>query len=170
MGVLQTSYLLVPELSRIQITRNFQRLTSAQLVTQFRTIVILCFENGFGFVEKLYSDNLLASLTKLVAVAKLKKIMQKMYYFHNQQTCHNEFDRFQVVICINRLRVYPFSELRWVPCKRLRPSRPLLILAISQSRSQSVTERPPQVPIFVFTFLQIRLCSFQYFLSFREIK
>ena len=49
--------------------------------------------------------------------------------------------------------------------KRLRRSRPLLILAISQSCSQSVTERSP--PDFFFTFLPIRQYSFQYFMSFR---
>ena len=95
------------------------------------------FRKWFWFVEKLFSDNLLASLTKLVAAAKLKKSCKKIYFFHNQQTCPNEFDRFQVVICINRLRVYPFSKLMWVPCKRLRPSRPLLLLAIALSQDIS---------------------------------
>ena len=35
-----------------------------------------------------------------------------MYYFHNQQTCHNEFDRFQVVICINWLSVHD-ATIQW---------------------------------------------------------
>ena len=78
--------------------------------------------------------------------------------------------RFQVVICINRCAcvMQLFSELMWVPCKRLRPSRPLLILTISYSCSQSVTERPTEAPSFVFIFFQIRYYSFQYFLSLRK--
>ena len=61
-----------------------------------------------------------------------------------------------------------FSELMWVPCKRLRPSRPLLILTMSYSCSQRVTERPTEAPSFVFIFFQIRYYSFQYFLSLRK--
>ena len=59
----------------------------------------------FWFVEKFFSDNSLASLTKLVAAAKLENHVKKIYYFHNQQKGDSEFDRFQVLICINRLRV-----------------------------------------------------------------
>ena len=39
------------------------------------------FRKWFGIVEKLFSDNLLASLTKLVAAAKLKKIIKKYITF-----------------------------------------------------------------------------------------
>ena len=39
------------------------------------------FRKWFWIVEKLFSDNLLASLTKLVAAAKLKKIMKKYITF-----------------------------------------------------------------------------------------
>ena len=65
----------------------------------------------FWFVEKFFSDNLLASLTKLVAAAKLENHV-KIYYFHNQHTGDSEFHRFQVLICINRLRVHD-ATIQW---------------------------------------------------------
>ena len=103
----------MPELLRIQIIHNFYRQTSLQLVTQLRATVILCFENGKVLVcrETFFSDNLLAWLTKLVAAAKPKNHVEKCY-FHNQHTRDNEFDRFQVVICINRLRVHA-ATIQW---------------------------------------------------------
>ena len=63
------------------------------------------------------------------------------------------------------------ATIQWIyvgPCKRLRPSRPLLILTISYSCSQSVTERPTEAPSFVFIFFQIRYYSFQYFPNLRK--
>ena len=60
----------------------------------------------FWFVEGFFSDSLLASLTKLVAAAELENHVKKIYYFHNRQTGDSEFDRFQVLMCINRLRVH----------------------------------------------------------------
>ena len=65
----------------------------------------------FWFVEEFFSDNLLASLTKLVAAAKLENHV-KIYYFHNQHTGDSEFHRFQVLICINRLRVHD-ATIQW---------------------------------------------------------
>ena len=93
-----------------------------------------------------------------MAAAKLKKNMKKIYYFHNQQACHNEFDRFKVVICINRLSVHDtIIQLTYVGSLQALGAFSNfadtcnILVAFSKC-----TERPPQVPIFVFIFLQIR--------------
>ena len=105
MGVLEKSQLQVPELFRIQLL-DFQRQTSPQLLTQFRRRVILFFENGEVVVcEEIFFRQFtsLTYHTKLVAAAKPQNHV-KIYYFHSSQThkADNEFDRFQVVICIRK--------------------------------------------------------------------
>ena len=66
----------------------------------------------FWFVEKIFSNNLLASLTKLVATAKLVNRVKKYITFPTNRRTLVKFDRFQVLICINRLRVHD-ATIQW---------------------------------------------------------
>ena len=80
-----------------------------------------------------------------------------MYYFHNQQTCHNEFDRFQVVICINRLRVHNATiQCTYVGFLQALASFSTFADTCNILVVFSECDRAPEVPSFVFTFLQIR--------------
>lgn len=103
--VWETSYLQVPELFKILINAHSWLPSLEQLSFYFSKM------GKFRFVEKVFSNNLPASLT-LVDTAKLKNHI-KIYYFHNQQTRDNHATIHWTYVGSLSASAYVFLGLSW---------------------------------------------------------